>query len=222
MGLYEYVMGNPVGYLDPFGNAAMRFPTGGMCMPIRQCEGPSLQNKPNFPTGGMCQPLRAPTEEYAYFNDPMFYINAGIGLASIEATIKGGYHLSNDMYHYTRSSGRLHFKGGRYWENNITLDKSRAAIEKRGGAWRQIGTKLGYAGIAVTTGDAILSGEVRASQGINIAVTAFAIGVPGVGSIVAGLYFVTDFGLTLTTGRGIGDRIDSVTGGTYHIYRGLY
>jgi hypothetical protein len=29
-------------------------------------------------------------------------------------------------------------------------------------------------------------------------------------------------GLTLSTGRGIGDRIDAATGGTHELYNGLY
>jgi hypothetical protein len=52
--------------------------------------------------------------------------------------------------------------------------------------------------------------------------TTLAIAVPGVGSIVAGVYFVADIGLTLSTGRGIGDRIDAATGGTHELYNGLY
>ena len=156
-----------------------------------------------------------------YYEDPMFYINGGIGVASTGATIKGGYHLSNELYHYTRSSGNLHFRGGKYW-NNPFVNNSKAAIAARGGAWRSAGTKLGYAGIAITTGDALMSGEFRTSQGINVAMTTLAIAVPGVGSIVAGVYFVADIGLTLSTGRGIGDRIDAATGGTHELYNGLY
>ncbi|MFA9388738.1 MAG: RHS repeat-associated core domain-containing protein [Prolixibacteraceae bacterium] len=156
-----------------------------------------------------------------YYKDPMFYINGGIGVASTGATIKGGYHLSNELYHYTRSSGNLHFRGGKYW-NNPFVNNSKAAIAARGGAWRSAGTKLGYAGIAITTGDALMSGEFRTSQGINVAMTTLAIAVPGVGSIVAGVYFVADIGLTLSTGRGIGDRIDAATGGTHELYNGLY
>ncbi len=34
--------------------------------------------------------------------------------------------------------------------------------------------------------------------------------------------FITDSGLTLSTGRGIGDRIDAVTGGTYNFYDEIY
>jgi hypothetical protein len=151
----------------------------------------------------------------------MFYINGGIGVASTGATIKGGYHLSNELYHYTRSSGNLHFRGGKYW-NNPFVNNSKAAIAARGGAWRSAGTKLGYAGIAITTGDALMSGEFRTSQGINVAMTTLAIAIPGVGSIVAGVYFVADIGLTLSTGRGIGDRIDAATGGTHELYNGLY
>ena len=74
----------------------------------------------------------------------------------------------------------------------------------------------------VTTIDAFASGEFKASQGVNIAMTTLAIAVPGVGSIVAGLYFATDLGFTLTTGRGIGDRIDSSTGGIHELYKGYY
>jgi hypothetical protein len=157
----------------------------------------------------------------SYYEDPMFYINGGIGVASTGATIKGGYHLSNELYHYTRSSGNLHFRGGKYW-NNPFVNNSKAAIAARGGAWRSAGTKLGYAGIAITTGDALMSGEFRTSQGINVAMTTLAIAIPGVGSIVAGVYFVADIGLTLSTGRGIGDRIDAATGGTHELYNGLY
>ena len=156
-----------------------------------------------------------------YYEDPMFYINGGIGVARTGATIKGGYHLSNELYHYTRSSGNLHFRGGKYW-NNPFVNNSKAAIAARGGAWRSAGTKLGYAGIAITTGDALMSGEFRTSQGINVAMNTLAIAVPGVGSIVAGVYFVADIGLTLSTGRGIGDRIDAATGGTHELYNGLY
>ncbi len=67
-----------------------------------------------------------------------------------------------------------------------------------------------------------MSGEFRTSQGINVAMTTLAIAVPGVGSIIAGVYFVADIGLTLSTGRGIGDRIDAATGGTLELYDGLY
>ena len=83
----------------------------------------------------------------AFYKDPMFYINSGIGVAGIGATIKGGYHLSNELYHYTRSSRNLHIIGSKYW-NNPFVNNSKAAIAARGGNWRVAGTKLGYAGIA--------------------------------------------------------------------------
>jgi hypothetical protein len=115
----------------------------------------------------------------------------------------------------------LHFRGGRFW-NNAGVDKSRHAIATRGGVYRTAGEYLGYAGIAITAGDAFLSGEFRASQGVNIAMTTFALAFPGIGSIAAGLYFVTDLGFALVTGRGLGDRINAATGGTYELYKGLY
>lgn len=102
------------------------------------------------------------------------------------------------------------------------MNNSKTTIAAKGGMWRSASTKLGYASIAITAGDAVLSGEFKASQGINIAMTTFAIALSGVGSLVAGAYFLTDLGFTLPTGRGIGDRIESATGDTHELYNGLY
>ncbi len=103
----------------------------------------------------------------------------------------------------------------RHW-NNYGVGKSRAALALKGGVWRSAGTKLGVTGIAITTGDALLSGEFKTSQGVNVLMTGFAIAVPGVGSIVAGVYFLADLGFD------IGDRIDAVTSGTHELYDGIY
>jgi hypothetical protein len=37
-----------------------------------------------------------------------------------------------------------------------------------------------------------------------------------------GFYFLTDLGFQITTGRGLGDRLDGITGGTHSLYNGVY
>ena len=78
-------------------------------------------------------------------------------------------------------------------------------------ATKSLSNKLGVVSGAVIVGDVLYNSEIKASHGINAVMAG--ISFTGVGAVVAGVWFVADFGTGLVTGTTISDRIDSSIGG---------
>jgi hypothetical protein len=75
---------------------------------------------------------------------------------------------------------------------------------------KSVGNELGVLGGLVIAGDILYNSEVKASDGINAAMTGIAF--TGWGAPVAGIWFVLDIGTGLITGKSISDRIDLKVG----------
>ena len=78
---------------------------------------------------------------------------------------------------------------------------------------RKFSNKLAYAGIGITILDIFQNKQVRPSDVINTILLGAS--TTGIGAIAAGIYFVADFGLYLSTGKGISDRLDENYGPVY-------
>lgn len=99
-------------------------------------------------------------------------------------------------------------------ENPLTVAKA-----------RNISTKLTHAGAVLIGADILLSGEIKPSHLINGAM--LGVSTTGVGTIIAGVWFIADYGTMginyIFTGeaKGISDMIDESIG-TYELYEGIY
>ena len=99
-------------------------------------------------------------------------------------------------------------------ENPLTVAKA-----------RNISTKLTHAGAVLIGADILLSGEIKPSHLINGAM--LGVSTTGVGTIIAGVWFIADYGTMginyIFTGeaKGTSDMIDESIG-TYELYEGIY
>ncbi|SFO39106.1 hypothetical protein SAMN05421741_14912 [Paenimyroides ummariense] len=154
----------------------------------------------------------------------MWLGNIGLGMLSTDVTLQSGFLKSNELWHKTKTRGysfatqnKWKNPGAKYWRNQ--------QVKPYQGA-RKLGSKLTKAGGVLVAADIAMSGELKPSHGINV----FMLGISGtgVGSIVAGVWFVADMG----TGaynyyfsddgfKTISDMIDQNVG-SYEMYEGVY
>lgn len=154
----------------------------------------------------------------------MWLGNTGLGMLSTDVTLQSGFLKSNELWHKTKTRGysfatqdKWKNPGAKYWRNQ--------QVKPYQGA-RKLGSKLTKAGGVLVAADIAMSGELKPSHGINV----FMLGISGtgVGSIVAGVWFIADMG----TGtynyyfsndgfKTISDMIDQNVG-SYEMYEGLY
>ena len=159
----------------------------------------------------------------------MWGINTSVGAASAYTVYKGAYHISNELWHTTQS-GNTYYRWSKV-SNNVSafnhnwIKKSKEIQANKVAKVRGIGDKLTKAGAVLLVADIALSGELKPSHGINAAMLAAS--TTGVGAIVAGVWFLADFGtmgvnyLLGNGAKGIGDMIDESVG-TYKMYEGVY
>jgi hypothetical protein len=158
--------------------------------------------------------------------DWMDGLNFGTGNASVAMTIWGKSYKYNELWHQTKTRGvswqpqsKWKNPGAKYWRNVQT-----APLKGVRTAGRVVGVGVGG---ALVLADVALSGEIKWSHTINAGMVA--ISWTGVGSLVAGAWFIADFGTMgvnylLGNGAvGLGDMIDNAAGGPIiDMYEGLY
>jgi hypothetical protein len=160
--------------------------------------------------------------------DVMDGVNFGLNLRSSVKTYKSGYFQYNELWHQTKTRGvawkfqeRWNNPGAKYWRQQ--------QVKPYAGA-RSAGM-IGKASKVLFAADIAMSGEIKPSHYITGGVMALTAATAGVGSVVAVIWFVADFGtmgvnwLIGNGARGLGDIIDESDFGksiTIEMYEGLY
>ncbi len=154
----------------------------------------------------------------------MVGVNTAVGAVSTYMVAKGNYHKWNELWHKTKTRGTSWVWQTSKWNNPGARHHRVNQIKSVAGA-RKIADKLTKAGGALLILDIAASGELKPSHAINAAMLGAS--TTGVGAIVAGIWFIADFGtmgvnyLISGQAKGIGDMIDESVG-TYEMYDGLY
>lgn len=154
-----------------------------------------------------------------------WWVNTAVGAAATANVPRTGVFKYNDLWHQTKTRGTS-FRWQNRWKNPGAKFWRGQQVKGFQGA-RSLGTKLTAAGGALLVADVAMSGEIKTSHLINGAM--LAVSMSGVGSIVAGAWFVADMGtmgvnyLINGEAKGLGDMIDEATGGPLvEMYDGLY
>ncbi|MFC4749756.1 RHS repeat-associated core domain-containing protein [Flavobacterium branchiicola] len=154
-------------------------------------------------------------------------INTTIGGISTYMVETAQFYKMNEVWHVTKTAGTSFYWQSR-WKNPGAMYHRANQIAKVKGA-RGLSTKLTKAGGALLVADIALSGNIKPSHVINGAM--LGVSTTGVGSIVAGVWFVADFGtmgvnyLIYDEAKGLGDILDDSDFGktiTIKMYEGLY
>ena len=111
------------------------------------------------------------------------------------------------------------------WDNILLLHEINIENPLTVAKARNILTKFTHAGAVLIGADILLFGEIKPSHLINGAM--LGVSTTGVGTIIAGVWFIADYGTMginyIFTGeaKGISDMIDESIG-TYELYEGIY
>jgi RHS repeat-associated protein len=156
-----------------------------------------------------------------------WWVNTAVSTASTANLPRTGFFKYNELWHQTKTRG-VSFAWQNKWKNPGAKFWRGQQVKGFQGA-RSLGDKLTKAGAVLLVADIAMSGEIKPSHAIN----AFMLGVSttGVGSIVAGIWFVADVGtmgvnfLMNGQAKGLGDMIDESVANDYgkiELYDGLY
>ena len=150
-------------------------------------------------------------------------VNISVGALSTYMVFEGKYYKWNEIWHQTKTKGTA-WRWQNRWNKNFSVinrEKQILTVAKA----RNISTKLTHAGAVLIGADILLSGEIKPSHLINGAM--LGVSTTGVGTIIAGVWFIADYGTMginyIFTGeaKGISDMIDESIG-TYELYEGIY
>ncbi|WP_343644153.1 DUF6443 domain-containing protein [Chryseobacterium sp.] len=156
-----------------------------------------------------------------------WWVNTAVGAASTANVPRTGVFQYNDLWHQTKTRGTS-FRWQNRWKNPGAKFWRGQQVKGFQGA-RSLGTKLTAAGGVLLVADVAMSGQVKPSHIINGAMLGAS--MSGVGSIVAGAWFVVDMGtggVNYLSGNGfttLSDVIDQSEWGqnvTVDMYDGLY
>ena len=154
-------------------------------------------------------------------------VNTSVGFLSTGIAYKGQYHKMNELWHATKSSG-VRFRWDSRWNNPMAKSWRATQVSKVAGV-RNFSSKMTKVGGALLVADIALSGDIKPSHVINGIMLAAS--TTGVGTIVAAVWFIADFGtmgvnyLVNGEAKGIGDMIDESNFGksaTIKMYDGIY
>jgi hypothetical protein len=149
--------------------------------------------------------------------------NLGLSLLSTINTYESGYLKYNELWHKTKTRG-VSWSFQSKWKNPGAKYWRQQQVKPFEGA-RKAGKIINKAGKSFFVADVIMSGELKPSQLINGGML-MASGT-GIGSVVAVVWFIADFGtmgVNYIIGNGaisLGDMLDNAVG-TYEMYEGLY
>lgn len=162
------------------------------------------------------------------FVGDMAWSNGILGGLSTANTFPSGYLKHNELWHKTKTRG-YSFAGQDKWKNSGAKYWRGQQVKGFEGN-RNIGKALTKAGGILVATDIVLSGEVRPSHLINGVMLGAS--TTGVGSIVAGIWFIADYGtgtynyiFTQDGFRTLSDVIDQSSWGqtiTIDMYNGFY
>ncbi|SEH49533.1 RHS repeat-associated core domain-containing protein [Chryseobacterium culicis] len=156
-----------------------------------------------------------------------WWVNTAVGAAATANVPRTGVFQYNDLWHQTKTRG-VSFAWQNKWKNPGAKFWRGQQVKGFQGA-RSLGTKLTAVGGALLVADIAMSGQVKPSHIINGAMLGAS--MSGVGSIVAGAWFVVDIGtggVNYLSGNGfttLSDVIDQSKWGqsvTVDMYDGLY
>lgn len=157
------------------------------------------------------------------FSNASWWANTAVGAASTANIPRSGFLQYNELWHQTKTKG-VSYAWQNKWKNPGAKYWRGQQVKGFQGA-RNLGSKLTKAGGVLLVADIAMSGELKPSHGINAAM--LGISGTGVGSIVAGVWFITDMGtgaFNYLNGEGfktLSDVIDNNVG-TYEMYEGVY
>jgi len=173
---------------------------------------------------GVRSPLHFNDDLENYVRTGMMITNSFIGALSTYTVYKGGYHKWNEIWHQTKTKGTAYRWQKTRWNNPGAKYHRANQIAKVQNA-RNLSSKLTKIGGGLIVADIALSGELKPSHAINAAM--IGISTTGLGAVVAGVWFIADFGtmginyLIYGEAKSIGDMIDESTG-TIKMYNGIY
>lgn len=156
-----------------------------------------------------------------------WWANTATGGVSTANLPRTGFLKYNELWHQTKTRG-VSFSLQNKWKNPGAKFWRGQQVKPLQGA-RNLGTKLTAAGGVLLAADIAMSGEVKASHYINGIMLGAS--TTGVGSIVAGVWFVADMGtgaVNYLNGNGfktLSDVIDESSVGqsiSFEMYDGLY
>ncbi|WP_460687435.1 hypothetical protein, partial [Niabella aquatica] len=149
-----------------------------------------------------------------YYEDPLFYLNSALGGAGVGLAVKGEMWKTNELWHIQKN-GKVRYA----WDpkrNNHFIKQSRLNSLNKTAGLRNFSNKVAYASLAVTGYNIISTGEINPSDMLNA--TMAGISFTGVGSLISGTYFIVDFGFTIFTGEGLGQRLDRAVGSSVQLW----
>lgn len=150
-------------------------------------------------------------------------VNTGVGALSTYTVYSGKYYKMNEVWHNYKTTTAWRWQTSRW--NNFGAKAIRAKQIEQVSKARNLSGKLTKVGGVLLAADVLLSGELKASHAINSAMLGAS--TTGVGAIVAGTWFIADFGtmgvdyILNGEAKGLGDIIDEKVG-SYEMYEGLY
>ncbi len=223
---YRYAFNNPVYWSDPSGLLEGEPENTATC--------PTCPNLPAF------QPyINDPNTDYVYdpitgevsvqlrevevvakqsdskTSDPLFWINTGLGISSTYVGFKANFHIQNELWHLSKN-GTLHTIFEDSWKKSKYKNVREFQVKKVQ-LPRNISNGLAATSLVMTGVNVYKTGELKASDVLNA--TMAAISFTGIGSVVAGVYFVADLATMGTSyliegeAKSIGDYLDENTNG---------
>ncbi|WP_169305702.1 DUF6443 domain-containing protein [Sphingobacterium alkalisoli] len=144
----------------------------------------------------------------SYYEDPAFYVNGTLGFAGVGLAVKGEMWKTNELWHIQKN-GRVRTAWSSLRNNNFVKSSKDISLSKTAGL-RSFSNKVAVASLVVTGYGIATTGVIKPSDVLNA--TMAGISFTGVGSLVSGAYFLTDFGFTVVTGKGLGQRLDESIG----------
>jgi RHS repeat-associated protein len=222
---YSYVLNNPLLFNDPYGLDTTRGNTpkpapdpGDIWTPD---EGPNqifdadrgwapqveLSEVVVGPNSSAQEDEDGNTNASSGWETGYFYTSTAVGAAGSYFGFKG--NITHNEWWWKQKNGTWR------WRNNATksnylFKRSYQLTGKALAKAKTLSTRLAAVNVALIVSDVIANKQISASHLINGAMTA--ISFTGVGSVVAGLWFVADLGTQLVTGRSLSERLDELVG----------
>jgi hypothetical protein len=124
-------------------------------------------------------------------SNPLTWINTGLGFASLNYGLRANFLRQNELWHYSKN-GNLHHRFEKSWNKgkfkNVRTHQTRHLAKARG-----VSNGLAWVALGTTGVNIYQTGQVKASDVLYASMAAASF--TGVGSIVAGVFFIADLGV---------------------------